>query len=180
MKQLLSAVREPRTFVVTVNAGSIPSDHWTQDPEVGGGRLIGEACHFIDLLRFLVGCPMTTSQVQVMKDRSQDTFSITLGFEDGSLGTVHYLANGSRAFPKERVEVFCSGRVLQLDNFRSLKGFGWPGFSKMKLWRQDKGHAAGVAAFVDALRKGSGSPIPFEEIVEVTSHTLKLSRMARG
>jgi predicted dehydrogenase/threonine dehydrogenase-like Zn-dependent dehydrogenase len=180
MKQLLSAVREPKTFVVTVNAGFIPPDHWTQDPEVGGGRLIGEACHFIDLLRFLAGRPISTSQVQLMKDRSGDTFSITLGFEDGSLGTIHYFANGSRAFPKERVEVFCSGRVLQLDNFRSLKGFGWPGFSKMKLWRQDKGHAAGVAAFVDALRKGTGSPIPFEEIVEVTSHTLKLSGMARG
>lgn len=179
MKQLLSGVREPRSFIVTVNAGFIPPDHWTQDPEVGGGRLIGEGCHFVDLLRHLAGCAISTGRVQVMKDRSEDTCTIVLGFEDGSIGAIHYFANGSRTFPKERLEVFCAGKILQLDNFRVMKGHGWPGFRKMSLWGQDKGHSACVGAFVDALRNGSGSPIPFEEIVEVTEWTLKLARMAR-
>jgi len=87
------------------------------------------------------------------------------------MGTVHYLANGHKLFPKERLEIFSSGRVLQLDNFRTLQGFGWPGFSKMNLWRQDKGNAACVAAFVQAIRQGGSSPIPFPELVEVSRVT---------
>ncbi len=77
---------------------------------------------------------------------------------------MHYLANGSKGFPKERLEVFCAGRVLQLDNFRKLKGFGWPGFGKMNLWRQDKGQKACAAAFVQAVASGGPAPIPFDEI----------------
>jgi hypothetical protein len=84
------------------------------------------------------------------------------------VGTVHYLANGHKSFPKERLEVFCAGRILQLNNFRQLRGYGWPGFKKMNLWRQDKGNAACAAAFVNAVREGLPSPIPFDELVEVT------------
>ena len=100
-----------------------------------------------------------------------DKAVLTLEFEDGSLGTVHYLANGHRSLPKERLEVFCRGAVLQLDNFRRLTGFGWPGFSKMNLWRQDKGNEACVAAFVAAVAGGRPSPMPFSELVEVTRAT---------
>ena len=93
--------------------------------------------------------------------------SIILRFADGSMGTVHYLASGHRSFPRERLEVFCAGRVLQLENFRRLRGYGWPGFKKMNLWRQDKGIDECVKAFIRAVREGSPSPIPFEELVEV-------------
>jgi predicted dehydrogenase len=165
-------VGEPKSFVMTVNAGSIPAEHWTQDPEVGGGRVIGEACHFIDLLRFLAGAPIVSVHVAALGAQGQgmraDKVSFTLCFADGSMGTVHYLSNGHKSFPKERLEVFCAGRILQLDNFRSLRGYGWPGFSKMNLWHQDKGQAACAAAFVDAIRLGRPAPIPFEELVEVT------------
>ncbi len=99
---------------------------------------------------------------------ARDKVSIALSFADGSFGTVHYLANGNKLFPKERLEVFCAGGVLQLDNFRKLRGFGWPGFKKMNLRRQDKGQKACAAAFLDAVREGADSPIPFEEIVEVS------------
>ena len=132
----------PKSFVMTVNAGAIAPEHWTQDGEAGGGRVIGEACHFIDLLRFLAGSRIASHQVTRMDSQTGDSVAISLKFEDGSIGTVHYLANGSKAFPKERLEVFAAGRVLQLDNFRKLKGFGWPGFDKMNLWRQDKGQKA--------------------------------------
>lgn len=105
--------------------------------------------------------------------------TITLSFADGSIGTVHYFANGHKSFPKERLEVFCAGRILQLDNFRRLRGYGWPGFSRMNLWSQDKGHAAGVKAFVDAIRSGGPSPIPFNEIVEVTRVTFDVAEAIR-
>src|ERR1035437_7112345 len=103
---LLKGVTGPKSFVMTVNAGAIPPAHWTQDLAVGGGRLIGEACHFIDLLRFLAGARIASHQATRMDAQSGDSVSISLRFEDGSIGMVHYLADGSKAFPKERMEVF--------------------------------------------------------------------------
>ena len=184
IKALLAGVKEPKAFVMTVNAGAIPADHWTQDPAVGGGRIVGEACHFIDLLRFLAGSPiraMQASSIGKVPEAAvaEDKASITLTFADGSLGTVLYLANGHKSFPKERLEVFAGGRILQLDNFRRLVGFGWPGFSKMNRWRQDKGQKACVAAFLDAIRKGEPSPIPFEEIAETTRVTFEIANALR-
>jgi predicted dehydrogenase/threonine dehydrogenase-like Zn-dependent dehydrogenase len=175
IKTLLTGVSGPKSFVMTVNAGAIPSDHWTQDREVGGGRIVGEACHFIDLLRFLAGSPIVSHSRLAMDSANGDTVSLQLGFADGSIGTVHYFANGCKAFPKERLEVFAAGRVLQLDNFRKLQGFAWPGFNKMNLWRQDKGQNACAAAFVDAIRNGGIAPIPFDEVVEASRVSIHLT-----
>ncbi|BCG63748.1 MAG: dehydrogenase [Methyloprofundus sp.] len=174
IKQLLGGVSEPKSFIMTVNAGAIPSDHWTQDKEVGGGRIIGEGCHFIDLLRFLADAPIVSVQAMMLGEGvaiRDDKVTITLGFADGSFGVVHYLANGSKSFPKERLEVFCADRVLQLDNFRKLTGFGWPGFTKLKTSKQDKGQQACAAAFVAAIENGGESPIPFAELLEVAHAT---------
>jgi hypothetical protein len=93
---------------------------------------------------------------------------------------IHYLANGHASFPKERIEVFSAGRILQLDNFRRLRGYGWPGFKSLNLWRQDKGQKACVRAFVDAVRNGAGAPIPLEELLEVARVTVALGEAARG
>jgi predicted dehydrogenase/threonine dehydrogenase-like Zn-dependent dehydrogenase len=203
IKQLLDTVTAPKSFIMTVNAGPIPPDHWTQDPHSGGGRIIGEACHFIDLLRFLAAAPITEFDRSFMASPTRDTATITLKFADGSVGTIHYFANGSKAFPKERLEVFTAGRVLALDNFRRLSGYGWPGFSKMNLWGQDKGQVACVRAFVDSIRQapraapalgvtegrdrhreeaeGRGGnppgigPIPVSEILEVAEVTIKVA-----
>jgi predicted dehydrogenase/threonine dehydrogenase-like Zn-dependent dehydrogenase len=207
IKALLGSVAEPKCFVMTVNAGAIPPEHLTQDREAGGGRLVGEACHFIDLLRFLAGAAITSTQVMVMGAAPgvrvrDDKASITLGFSDGSIGTIHYFANGHKAFPKERLEVFCAGRILQLDNFRKLIGWGWPGFSGMRLWWQDKGQQACVAAFLEAIGgRQSGAinprptaeeglvgrgfsaptaPIPFDEIMEVSRVAIEAAGLARG
>jgi predicted dehydrogenase len=174
MRSLLSAVSGPKSLVITVNAGAIPADHWTQDRSVGGGRIAGEACHFVDLLRHLAGSPIVAHQRTTMASTSDDTATLQLTFADGSIGTIHYFANGSKAFPKERVEVFAQGRVLQLDNFRSLTGFGWPGFRRMRLWKQDKGQKACAAAFVNAVKIGGPAPIPFDEILDVTRTTIAL------
>jgi predicted dehydrogenase len=185
MKTLLDTVKEPKSFIMTMNAGAIPADHWTQDNAVGGGRIIGEACHFIDLMRFLAGSKIVSIQARRMGETDavqvlEDKASITLGFEDGSFGTIFYLANGASSFPKERVEVFTAGRVLQLDNFRKLKAFGWPGFNKMNLWRQDKGQDACAAVFVDSIRDGKEAPIPADEIFEVARVTIQVAEILRA
>jgi predicted dehydrogenase len=173
MKALLANVAEPKSFVMTVNAGAIPPGHWTQDPEVGGGRIVSEGCHFIDLLRHLADAPIARYSVVALGRHpalttTSDKASLTLEFANGSVGTIHYLANGDKGFPKERLEVFCAGRVLQLDNFRRLRGWGWKGFSRMNLWRQDKGQAACALAFVTAAKQGGPSPITLDEILEVS------------
>ncbi len=122
MKQLLDTCREPKAMVFTVNAGAIDKDHWTQDIDVGGGRLIGEGCHFIDLMRFLTGCEITGSRAERLGQSEaglEDKVMINLRFRDGSIGTINYLANGGKSFPKERFEVFCADAVFAI---RQLQG----------------------------------------------------------
>ena len=168
-KQLLSRQSSPVSMVMTVNAGFIPADHWVHDPVMGGGRIIGEACHFIDLLRHLADAPIESVNAIAMDGQCQDSVSVQLRFANGSIGVVNYLANGSKSLSKERLEIFCNGAVLQLDNFRTLRGYGWPGFKSDKLWRQNKGQAQCAKAFVDAITTGDASQlIAFEELSEVT------------
>jgi len=179
MKALLAPVGSPMAIVYTVNAGSIPPEHWTQSHEVGGGRIIGEACHFVDLARFLVGHPIVEARMTTMGRHPalvvrEDKATIVLSFADGSIATVHYLANGGKRFPKERIEVFCNDGVLALDNFIRLRGYDWRGFSSARLLRQDKGQGACAAAFVRAVERGGAQPIPIDEIVEVARAVLKL------
>jgi predicted dehydrogenase/threonine dehydrogenase-like Zn-dependent dehydrogenase len=177
MYSLLTNLDAPKSVIMTVNAGFIPKEHWTQDSLKGGGRIIGEGCHFIDLMRFLVGAKITSINGQAMVSNSSreimlDRSSITLGFEDGSFGTILYLANGAPNFPKERIEVFAEGKVLQLDNFRKLSGFGWKDFKKMNLWSQDKGQNACALAFIEAIKVGVPC-IPVDEIFEVAYATIE-------
>lgn len=183
MKALLDRVNQPKALVLTVNAGAIPPDHWTQDRDVGGGRIIGEACHFIDLARFLAGHPIMSIDARRMGDApglavADDKAVITLGFADGSLATIAYLANGSNSFPKERIEAFAGGRILQIDNFRRLNGFGWRGVRGLGSFRQDKGQSACVTAFLTAVQ-GGASAIPLNELFEVARATIEAARQLR-
>lgn len=185
MKELLAPIKEPKSFIMTMNAGSIPANHWTQDNAVGGGRIIGEACHFIDLMRFLTGSKIISVQARRMGDShavdiTEDKAAIILGFEDGSLGTIHYYANGAASYPKERIEAFAAGKVLQLDNFIKLKGYGWKGFSKLNLWKQDKGQEACCKAFLESIEKGTASPIPHDEIFEVARVSIEIAEQLRN
>lgn len=183
MKSLLDRVSEPKSFLMVMNAGAIPAKHWTQDASIGGGRIIGEACHFIDLMRFLAGSPIVDVAARRMGDTphvevTEDKATITLGFADGSFGTIMYLANGASTFAKERIEVFTAGRVLQIDNFRRMTGFGWPGFRKQNLMRQDKGQAACAAAFIDSVKSGVPA-IPPAELFEVARATIEAAAILR-
>jgi predicted dehydrogenase/threonine dehydrogenase-like Zn-dependent dehydrogenase len=173
MREILQRTPGPKSLTLLMNAGAIPTDHWNHDPQVGGGRILGEACHFIDLARFLVGARIAGASGDAMRanhggTQSPDTVHISLRFEDGSIASIQYYANGHRSFPKERIEVFASGRILQLENFRLLRGFGFPEFRRFRTWRQDKGHGACVTAFLSAVRSGGPSPIPADEIFEVS------------
>ena len=184
LKELLAANKLPKVMIMTVNAGEIPATHWTQNAEIGGGRIIGEACHFIDLLRHLAGAPIVSWNAQrvgsALGDSPQriddDKATITLQFADGSLGTIHYLANGHKSFPKERLEVFSAGRIMQLDNFRAMRGYGWSGFTRQRLWRQDKGQNACAAAFVRAVAEGNEWPIPLDELIEVSRVSIEIAQ----
>ena len=178
MKTLLANRTEPLTMSMMVNAGVVSPGSWTQDRKVGGGRIIGEGCHWIDLMSFLADAPVVrVSAMHVGRSDAlsvcDDKMSINLGFADGSIGTLHYFGNGAKNYPKETLEVFCGGKVLRLYNFRKLSGCGFKGFRAMKLWRQDKGHHAEIANFMDTVRKGGPSPIPFDQIENVARADLR-------
>jgi predicted dehydrogenase len=171
MRELLCNRGEPLAMSMTCNAGHIPSDHWVHDAQRGGGRIVGEACHFIDLMVSLTGSPVSTVSATMMGAgvaTREDKMSISLGFADGSVGTVNYFANGSKAYPKELLEVFSDNRVLRLDNFRKLTGFGFRGFKSFKTSRLDKGHTAEFAAFAEAASSGGEPLIPLSQLVNVT------------
>ena len=179
IKKLLLGTSGPKSFIFNINAGHIDEDHWTQDYDIGGGRVVGEACHFIDLLRFLADSPILYWNQNSMNSNSKDTLSIGLKFEDGSIGTINYFANGPKSLPKERLEIFSQGRALQLDNFRKLKGFSWPGFAKMNLWKQDKGQNECAKAFLNAIQGKKTSPILIEEIFEIAKVSIEIATNQR-
>lgn len=163
---------EPLFIHYRVNAGFLPANHWTQDPAQGGGRIIGEGCHFIDFLTFLTGSVPVSVRAAALPDGGryhQDNVTMTFCFADGSIGVVDYLANGNKNSPKERIEVFSAGKIGVLDDFRSLQLTSESKhIARHAYLRQDKGHQAAWNAFCDAILHGSGPTIPYEQLVGVT------------
>ena len=183
IKELLAGCTEPLTMTMTVNAGFIPPEHWIQDPGRGGGRIIGEGCHFIDLLSYLAGAPVVLVSARMVGGNNpvrDDKMSILLEFADGSVGTVHYFANGAKSYPKETLEVFGDGRVLRMENFRLTRGYGFKGFSSFRTWRQDKGHRAEIAAFVNVVASCGPPLIPFDQIINATKTSFAAVESARS
>jgi len=171
IKELLRGRSGPLCITMTVNAGEVPPEHWIQDPERGGGRIIGEGCHFIDLLAFLAGSPVRTVAALMVGEGPavrEDKTAVILSFADGSVGTINYFANGSKSYPKEILEVFTDGRVLRMNNFRSIRGYGFKGFKCFRTRRQDKGHRAEISAFVERVGDGGEPLIPLAESVNAT------------
>lgn len=164
---------EPMHVHYRVNAGYLAANHWTQDPAMGGGRIIGEACHFVDFISFLVGAAPTCVSAHALPDNGryrEDNASITLTFPDGSLGVVDYLANGDRSVGKERVEVFCAGKVAVLEDFRRLEMVE-AGKRREEKGAQDKGWRGEWESFAKAIREGGKPPIPYEQLIGVTRAT---------
>ncbi len=170
-----AARTEPLYMHYRVNAGYIPLNHWTQDATLGGGRIIGEVCHFVDFLTFLAGSAPVSVSARALPDAGkyrEDNVSLTFSFADGSIGVVDYLANGDKSFPKERAEVFCGGRIAVLDDYRALELVRDGNHRMVKsAFRQDKGHFNEMQAFVSAIREGGAPPIPYEQLIGVTKAT---------
>jgi len=170
MKELLGDGQTPVNIVATMNAGFIPADFWVHDPEVGGGRIIGEACHFIDLCSYLAGSRVTAVCMNAMgtnPDEMTDNATIILKYENGSNAVINYFSNGSKAYAKERIEVFSQQRVLVMDNWRKLSGYGFKNFKAMSS-AQDKGHANQFKQLIERIQKGGEPLIPFSELVNTT------------
>jgi len=182
IKNFLSEIHEPLAIHYRVNAGYIPPDHWVNDLDQGGGRILGEVCHFVDFLCFLAGaCPIEV-QAQTVSNPGQysmDNVIASLKFANGTLGTISYLANGDKSASKERVEVFGGGSVAILEDFRRLELIrnGRKQITRAR-WGQDKGHKAEMQAFVDVLRSKT-PPIPFEQLVGSTLATLRLQNSSQ-
>ena len=176
MKSYLGERPGPMNVIATMNAGHIPPDIWVHDPEVGGGRIVGEACHYIDLITYLTGSKVVEVSMQALgadPKVNTDNASIHLKYENGSLGVINYFANGNKSYSKERVEVYYRGKNLILDNFRRLDGYGYGrGFgSKLLKTKQDKGHRKQFELLTRRWKKGGESLIPFDEIVNTTRAT---------
>ena len=172
---------EPVHIHYRINAGYLPPSHWTQDPAVGGGRIVGEGCHFVDFITFLVGAVPVSVTAHALPDGgkySEDNVSMVFTFPDGSIGVVDYLANGDKSLPKERVEAFCAGRVAVLDDFRVLEMIQ-DGRRKKNKIAQDKGWKEEWRAFARAIREGGDPPIPYEQLVGVTSATFAAQESLR-
>lgn len=165
----------PKAINYRINAGKVAANHWINDPEIGGGRIIGEACHFIDLCRFIADSPIKkiTANALSSPNNIQDTVSISIAFENGSLASISYFSNGSKKLPKEYLEVFCGEQTIIIDDFKTSTVFGKTKH-KTKLAQQEKGHQQEVAAFLEAVTQGKSLPISFEECYESTKATFEV------
>ena len=169
-KQLLGHGKIPMNIIATMNAGYIPQDVWVQNRETGGGRIIGEACHYIDLMIAITGSKVSAvmmSALGTQPDETTDNAIITLQFESGAQGVINYFSNGNKAYAKERVEIYAQGKTLVLDNFRKLQGFGFKGFKTLST-AQDKGHSNQFGKLLEMVKVGGNPLIPFDEIVNTT------------
>lgn len=175
IKKIMSSMDKgiPKAINYRINAGNMPKDHWVQDKAIGGGRIIGEVCHFIDLVMFLSGSKINFINSVSMDNNPylMDTLTINMGFENGSIGSICYFSNGASALPKENIEVFYANKVMVVDDFKEIKTYGKEVKSN-KLGKQDKGHAQEVKEFIEAVENGKPTPISFEEIYDSTKATL--------
>jgi predicted dehydrogenase/threonine dehydrogenase-like Zn-dependent dehydrogenase len=180
MKAFLRDVHEPLALHYRINAGFLPSDHWLNDPQQGGGRIIAEVCHFVDLLSFLAGSTPVEVEARTLANSGRygnDNVLCSLRFSNGSHGSISYVANGDRSFSKERIEVFGGGSVAVLEDFRRLELVrGGKKQTFRSLLRQDKGHRGEWKAFIDAIQNGVNSPIPFDGIVATMLSTFALEQ----
>jgi predicted dehydrogenase len=184
VREFFGEVTEPLTISIRFNAGQIPPHHWTQDPEAGGGRIIGEACHAIDLATFLAGSlPVRVFAESIggpnAPEITDDQCFITLRHANGSVSSIGYLAGGSRWCPKERLEVVGGGRVAALDDFRRVTLYSDRGRRTKRYRGQDKGHTAEIEAFVKAVKGQTAAPIPFEEVRVVSLASILAVRSLR-
>ena len=169
-KLLIGSAGADLNMIATMNAGFIPKDIWVHDMKTGGGRIIGEACHFIDLMQFFTGSKVSAlvmSGLGIHPEENTDNAIITIRFDNGAQGVINYFSNGSKSYPKERIELYSQGRTLVIDNFRKMSGYGFPRFSSMRCGL-DKGHKAQFKSLIESIKSHGEPLIPFEDIENTT------------
>jgi len=171
---------QSKSIVIRVNSGKMPIDHWVNDPVIGGGRVIGEACHFIDLAMFLADSNITSITAEFMKDMHElnNTVVVNMKMANGSIASLNYFTNGNKSVKKESIEVFSDGTIAAIDDFKSVKVFGSK-VSKINYRKQDKGHSTCVQLFLKAVKEGKPAPISFDEIYFSTLCTFKINQSIR-
>tara|TARA_Y100000746_G_C15458393_1_gene430287 strand:- start:199 stop:2331 length:2133 start_codon:yes stop_codon:yes gene_type:complete len=169
LKKELNNIKSPKSFIYTCNAGFLDKDHWTNNYKIGGGRLIGEACHFLDLIMYLADSRIADLNILCTKDdkKCPDTFSLNVKFNNGSIGNINYFSNGNKNYQKEKLDVFAGGRIYQIRNFLKLKTWGSSTLKTIRNFKQDKGQKDCINEFINAVKSSSESPISFEDIYEV-------------
>ena len=171
---------QKKAIVIRVNAGPLPADHWTVDPEIGGGRIVGEACHFIDLASFLAGSPIVSVSAEAVDEGARDSVAIHLAFEDGGVASLNYLTNGNSGLAKEYIEIHGSGVSAVINDFKNLTVWG-ARRRTVRFRRQDKGHGEELRRFIESIEQGKPCPIPFEESFAATRATsLVLTSLRSG
>lgn len=175
LKKKIDSSSNPSSCIITVNAGRLDQNHWLTDPSIGGGRLIGEVCHFIDLLYFLMGGNVKEITTSQMSDTAKDSISMNFLFHNGSIGNINYLCNGNKNFAKERIEVFNDNNIYQINNFKNFRHFSNGPTKNTRLFFQDKGHRNCIKEFNQSLIKGSDMPISIDDIFEVSRIAIKAS-----
>jgi polar amino acid transport system substrate-binding protein len=183
-REFFAARRGPLSFVYRVNAGRVPRGHWTQDEREGGGRIVGEVCHFVDLMRFWAGAPVERVYAEAVagadeRATDEDSVMITLRFADGSNGSIAYLAEGDKALAKERVEIFGGGDTFVLEDFRRATTYRGGREETLKLRAQDKGQAAQARAACSVVLQGAPPPITLEELANTTRATFRMRESLR-
>jgi polar amino acid transport system substrate-binding protein len=183
-REFFQGRQAPLSISYRVNAGRIPKSHWLQDPREGGGRIIGEVCHFIDTMQYLTGAQVTRVYAESIKSRNQemvdeDNIFITLRFSDGSNGAIAYLSEGDKAMPKERVEIFSEGKSFVLDDYRGAVGYRNGREESIKPRQQDKGQADETRAVCEVVLTGGPAPISLDDLAATTRATFRIRESLR-
>jgi polar amino acid transport system substrate-binding protein len=177
LKKYFTEIKEPLVMIYRVNAGFIPKEHWTQNENIGGGRIIGEVCHFIDLMQYFTSSLPETVYAESIssgngKMKNDDNINVLIKFSDGSIGSIVYIANGDKALPKERMEISGGGKTGVINDFRNGQLYSQNKLKVLKL--EGKGHKQEVEAFLSSLSKGHAMPISFESMYHTTKATFKI------
>ena len=184
LRTALAAKAGACSFTVDVNAGQLPSGHWALDPKQGGGRIVGEACHFVDLLRFLSGSKIVSAAAKSRDFDGQDGGCFELSFANGDIATLNYRTDLPAHLPKERIKVAGQDWSAEIDNWKSLRSVNLPGASAFPAClggpARGKGHAEALAAFLSAVRSGTSAPVPLDEIEEVSRWSIRMQGMVRA
>ena len=173
-KIILNKTKVPSSIVYTINAGQVESSHWTVNKDIGGGRIVGEVCHFLDLVRYLANSEILKWNA-INLDKIKDCLSIQLKFKNGSIATINYFTNGNNKYSKENIEIFNNGKIIKINNFRKLTFYGYKGLKNVNLWSQNKGQKECISAFIESINNNSPSPIPINELIEVSKVAIDIN-----